>query len=534
MADRLLTDVVSRDRTLLTGIVAITLVGTAAGLLLPNALAGAVDDAVAGRSTVRGALWLLTLAATTTTVAVLGEILAVRVTSSATAWLRGRLVDRLLRLGERSPFAHGDAVSRLTGDCSVVGQIAVIYIGLLMGVLTGVGAVVALFLVDWMLVVVFLLAVPAAILLAQSHLRQTASDVEAYQRISGELSARLLDAVTGLRTIAASGTAEREAERVLRPLPELGEVGVAMWRTQARMIWRAGLLLPTVELAVLTAAGFGVAAGRVSVGQMLAVLGYVALGMALVSQIPLLTSLARARASAARLNAVLDTPPAPAREVVPGDGRIRLHAVTVGSALSDVDLSVSPGTFVAVVGHSGAGKSVLAGVIGGTILPDSGEVLVEGEVGQAFERPALLGATVRESVAYGVTTSETELRAACEAAHVHDVVVRLPSGYDTPLAQTPLSGGEAQRLGLARAIVRDPDVLVLDDATASLDTVTEAAVEDAIASALPGRTRLVVTHRAATAQRADLVIWLDQGRVRATGPHDRLWEHEDYRRVFCG
>jgi ATP-binding cassette subfamily B protein len=126
------------------------------------------------------------------------------------------------------------------------------------------------------------------------------------------------------------------------------------------------------------------------------------------------------------------------------------------------------------------------------------------------------------------------VRDAAVAAQVHDVLVRLPRGYETPVADAPLSGGEIQRIGLARAIVRDPGILVLDDATASLDTVTEAKVDKAFTTALPGRTRVVVTHRPATAARADLVVWLEKGRVRGTGTHQELWDDEDYRAVFTG
>jgi ATP-binding cassette subfamily B protein len=120
--------------------------------------------------------------------------------------------------------------------------------------------------------------------------------------------------------------------------------------------------------------------------------------------------------------------------------------------------------------------------------------------------------------------------AAARAAHAHEFVSRLPDGYDTPLAEAPMSGGEAQRLGLARAWPAQR-VLVLDDATSSLDMVTEMQIAQALTEPR-GRTRLIVTHRAATAARADLVVWLEAGRLRGVGPHARLWCDPDYRAVF--
>jgi ATP-binding cassette subfamily B protein len=307
-----------------------------------------------------------------------------------------------------------------------------------------------------------------------------------------------------------------------------------MWRTQAKMMWRAGLLLPAVELAVLIAAGFGILEGRLSTGDVLAALGYTALGMGIVGQIPQLTALERTRASATRIAEVLDTP-VPAKAVsAPSSGHIQLRDVSVEGALHDVSLTIPAGAFTAVVGSSGAGKSTLAAVLGGLSPVDSGEVSAEGSVGYAFERPALLGATIGRSIGYGTDADEIQVRDAAVAAQVHDVLIRLPQGYETPLADAPLSGGEAQRIGLARAIVRDPKVLVLDDATASLDTVTEAKVDNALTTALPGRTRVVVTHRPATAARADLVVWLEDGRIRGTGTHRELWNDEDYRAVFTG
>jgi ATP-binding cassette subfamily B protein len=531
MGDQLLTKVAKLNRARVLLIVLITALAAAAGLLLPGALAAAVDSALAGRVSWPQVFWLLSLGLVEILSDVLGGILVIKTTSIATAWLRRQLIDRLLALGLRSPFAEGDALSRLTGDCYSAGAVASIVVQLGSSVVITAGAVALLTAMDLRLALVFVGSVPVALLMARSHLRHTADDVLTYQQVSGELSARLLDAVRGLRTIAASGTANRETDRVLRPLPRLAAAGSGMWRTQARMIWRAALLLPAVELIVLVGAGFGVQEGRLTIGQVLAALGYVALGMSLVRQIPLLTTLARARSCAQRIAEVLNEPvPSPGKlPTLPGPGTVELG-----------DLTVPGGTFLAVVGKSGSGKSTLVAQLGGLA---GGESWLDGRpvkqiraeelrasIAYAFERPALIGTTVADAVGYGTWSGRAAVREACREAQVHDLIIRLPQGYDTPLAEAPLSGGEAQRLGLARAFVRRPRVLVLDDATASLDTVTESLVDRAVAR--HGSTRIVVTHRAATAGRADLVLWLENGQVRAVAPHHVLWRDPEYRAVF--
>lgn len=524
---------------------------TVAGLFLPDATARAVDAAIRGDAAGTGVSVLLAIVIVIAGADAVNAIATASLTSSATAWLRRTVAEHLVRCGDQRGIdavgAPGDLVSRLTGDAAQAGNVSATVIQLVLGMVTSVGAIVALGLLDPWLALVFATSVPPALLLARAHWRRTSHHVANYRVLAGELSARLLDATVGIRTIAATGTQEQEAARVLRPLPALRASGLGMWRTQAVMIWRAALLLPAVQLAVLVAAGFGVLTGRLTPGDSLAALGYTGMGMALIGYLPQLTTLATARAGAARLAQVLRVPVRSTGDVdLPsGRGSLQLRGVGVTGSLSDVDLTVPAGSVVAIVGRSGAGKSTLAAVAGGLVAPDSGEVLLDGvpigtvqsgqlrsAVGFAFERPALLGPTVGGVIGYGRITTRRQTEAAARSARVHDAVSRLPDGYDTRLADAPLSGGEAQRVGLARAFVREPRVLVLDDATGSLDAVTEAGVVEAIRTSLPGHTRLVVTHRLRTAEHADLVVWLVAGRVRAAGRHEELWPIPDYRAVF--
>lgn len=537
-------------------LVTATLAGIASGvaeLLLPDTVAHAVDLALTGhvRLIAFGPLLIVIIAVAATNA--IYQASTARLTALGAAWLRERLTRTLLALRPTNPgLAAGDAVSRLTGDCALAGAAAGTVAQLVLVALTSIGAIVALALLGWWLALVFAISLPVTLALARGHVRRTEDSLAAYRRFSGELAARLLDAATGLRTIAATGTADTETERVLRPLPRLATAGLNMWRAQARMALRASLLLPGVQLAMLGAAGYGVLTGRLSAGELLAALGYASMGMGLVGAIALLTTLATARAAADRVIEVEHLP----RRVLgttalpDGPGLLVLRGVTVrdehgNPTLRAIDLTVPAGSTVALVGKSGAGKSTLAAVAGALRAPDTGSVSLDGvnlatirprdlraAFGYAFDRPHLLGETVADAISHGTSADLPAITAAAHAAQVDDAIIHLPQGYRTPLADAPMSGGEAQRIGLARALVRDPRVLVLDDATASLDTVTEERVTNAIRTSLPGRTRLVSTHRITIAERADLVAWLVEGRLRAFAPHQELWRFADYRAVF--
>ncbi len=409
-----------------------------------------------------------------------------------------------------------------------------------------VGGLVLLARIDWRLVLTLAAAAPLGVVLLRMFAGQAAESVERYQEQQSEIATRLTDALAGVRTIRAAGTVALEAERVLAPLPALAAAGRSLWSRYGGLTGRTTLLAPLTTLVVLAVAGLGLQAGRLSSGEFLAAAGYTPMALGLLSQIPLLVSLVRVRVSARRLVEVLAVPARADgfRELPAGRGRLELRGAVVDGVLDRVDLVVPGGLIVAVVGASGAGKTVLAEVAGGLIAPDEGVVLLDGvpleelapevlrrEVAYAFERPALLGRTVGEVIAYGGTAGSAQVAEAAVAAQADAFVRRLPDGYATAMSEVPLSGGEAQRLGLARAFVRDARLLILDDATSSLDSITEAQVNQALLQP-NSRTRLMIAHRAATARRADLVVWVSAGRVRAVGHHDELWADDAYRAVF--
>ncbi|MFF3753106.1 ABC transporter ATP-binding protein [Streptomyces sp. NPDC002018] len=529
----------------------------AASLVLPAAV-GRTLDLLLDRDGGAG-FWLL-LCAVAITAEVLLDALVALVSGTAnahsTAWLRVRALTRLLSAPpERGArFSPGDTAARLSANATEAATAPATAASLAASLLAPAGAVVALFLIDLWTAVAFLVGLPLLFLVLRAFTRDSSDSVARYQRAQSVLASRLVEALGGARTVAAAGTTERELERILAPLPELSVQGRRMWSVHGRAVARAGVLMPLLTTGVLAVGGTRLASGAISVGELLAASRYAALAAGVGAAAGFLGSLVRSRSAARRTAELLDLPVLAqgAGSLPPdGPGTLRLRGVRVvrdgRPLLSGVDLEIPGGVSAAVVGRSGAGKSLLAAVAGRLTEPDEGSVLLDGvpleaverdqlrrEIGYAFERPVLWGDTIGEALASGAgRVSPDRVRAAARAASADAFVRLLPRGYDTPPDEAPLSGGELQRLGLARAFAHAGRLLILDDATSSLDTVTERQVERALAQEVRSGTRLVIAHRLSSAVRADLVIWLEEGRVRAVGPHTELWRLPAYREVFA-
>jgi ATP-binding cassette subfamily B protein len=525
-------------------------VGTVAALALPAALGMAVDAAVTGRDAV---VWLTVVAGLIGTVLacdLLDAYADAACAARTTAWLRNRLVGHLLGLGPAAVrrFETGDLVTRVSGNAASAGRAGPSVVEAVMAAAPPIGALALLAYIDLWIAAALLAGLVLVAGVLRAFTRRTAALVSSYQRVQGRIAARLAESLTGARTIAAAGTAAREQRRILAALPELNAEGVRTWRALARTGAQAGIVGPLVLVSVLAVGGMALLDGRITPGELLAASRYAVLGAGLGGLTGVFGQLARTRAGVQRITEVLDVEPVRhGHRVLPaGPGRLEFRRVTVRAGdrllLDGVDLTMPGGAAVAVVGRSGAGKTVLAELAARLRDPDEGQVLLDGvpltdlghaalrsAIGCAFERPVLVGGTVADAIGMGLDPDR--VRAAARSTHAHEFVSRLPNGYDTPLADAPMSGGEIQRLGLARAWPAER-LLVLDDATSSLDTVTELQISRTLTADGVGRTRLIVTHRAATAARADLVVWLDVGRVRGVDRHDALWAEPAYRKVF--
>jgi ATP-binding cassette subfamily B protein len=267
----------------------------------------------------------------------------------------------------------------------------------------------------------------------------------------------------------------------------------------------------------------------------------------------------RATAAGERIFEIIDEPEEVADrggaiELPPGEGAIRFEGVSFEylagrPVLQGVDLDIAPGSTLALIGHTGSGKTTLTSLIPRFYDVTEGRVSVDGvdvrdlslvslrrEIGVIAQDPFLFSATVRENIAFGRgDLPHEEIEAAARAAQAHEFVERLPQGYDTVIGERgiTLSGGQRQRIAIARALAVDPRVLILDDATASVDATTEARIRAGLRAAMRNRTTLIIAHRLSTLALADEIVVLDNGRIAARGPHEELVHSSPvYREIY--
>jgi len=418
--------------------------------------------------------------------------------------------------------------------------------------LTIVFAAVAMLLLDPALGALALAPVPFVVLIAWRYGRRSRPALQEVQQRIAELTADVEENVSGVRLVKAFAAEERQLSRFRRSVARVFDE--SMRSTRLRAFYNPFIgFLPNLGLAViLLLGGRQVVRGSLSLGDFTAFYTYLLILIGPMRQLGIALGLAqRATASGARLFELLDRAPRlaspPDARPLPADGRGRVELEEIEfsypsgpPALRGVDLVVEAGTTVALVGATGSGKSTLIGLLPRLYDPTEGAVRVDGvdvreleldslrrAIAIVDDDPFLFSATVHENIAYArPDASREQVEEAAERAQAAGFVAELPEGYDTRVGERglTLSGGQRQRLAIARALLADPRILVLDDATSSVDASTEQAVKAGLREVMAGRTTFVIAHRLSTIALADDIVVLEAGRVVARGTHDELLE----------
>jgi ATP-binding cassette subfamily B protein len=377
---------------------------------------------------------------------------------------------------------------------------------------------------------------------------------EKVDRIWGEVTNVLADTIPGIRVVKAFAQEKRESARFAAANRRNLETN-----DRVNRVW--SLFGPTVtlltEVGLLFVWGFGiwqVGNDHITVGVLTAFIAYISrfyLRLDSMSRIVSVTQ--KAAAGAKRIFDILDhvsSVPEPSRpeHLERVEGRIELRGVAFRygnrAVLRGVDLDIAPGEMIGLVGHSGSGKSTLVNLINRFYDVSGGSIMIDGidiralpvaeyrrHIGLVLQEPFLFFGTIADNIAYGKPdASRAEIIAAARAAHAHEFVLRLPHGYDSMVGERgqTLSGGERQRISIARALLINPRILILDEATSSVDTATEKEIQRALDNLVQGRTTIAIAHRLSTLRRADRLVVLDRGQIVEVGQHEDLMAREGH------
>ncbi|MDQ6838307.1 MAG: ABC transporter ATP-binding protein/permease [Actinomycetota bacterium] len=478
--------------------------------------------------------------------------------------LRNAIYDQLQRLdfARHDQLQTGQLVSRANSDVGLL-QALLAFLPLMAGnVLLLIGSLVIMFVYSPLLAVVSLLVVPGLFFTAlRMRTRTFPANWDSQQR-EGQVAVVVEEAVSGVRVVKGFGQEERELWHLVDTARDLYGSRVRAVRCQARYQPLLAALPVLGQVAVLALGGYLAIHHRISVGTFLAFATYLVQLSAPARMLAALLLVAQqARAGAERVLDLLDTNPVVtefpgAERLAPAGGDIVFEHVNFAYApdrpvLNNFTLHVSPGETVALVGTSGSGKSTVSLLLprfydiqGGSITVDGIDVRhvtldsLRGQIGVVFEESFLFSDTVRANIAYGRPEATDEMvEAAARAAEAHGFITALGDGYDTLVGERGLglSGGQRQRIALARALITDPRMLVLDDATSAVDAGVEEEIHATLRQVMRGRTTLLVAHRRSTLRLADRVAVVDGGRVVDQGSHEELIERCDtYRLLLAG
>lgn len=445
--------------------------------------------------------------------------------------------------------SHGDIISRLTNDIDAVSE------GLLQGItqlfsgiVTVVGSLVLMFLLDWRITLCVIVITIICIFVSKAIATNSGKMFRLQAQTIGELNGYVSETVGNLKVVKAFGYEDKSSE-------VFGEINSRLYDCGQKAQFYSSLVNPTTRyinnlayISVGVLGGFAALAGHLSVGIISSFLIYATqFARPINDMTSILTQLQSAQAAAARIFALgeiePETPDEDRPELEVKNGEVMFKDVDFSynkdkELIKDLNIVAKQGQRVAIVGPTGAGKTTIVNLLMNFYGVDKGTIFVDGQAIDSVQRDSLrknfgmvlqdtwlFAGTVKENIAYGKEgATEEEIINAAKAASAHGFIKRLPNGYDTMITEDGgnLSSGQKQLLTIARAMLSDPKILILDEATSNVDTMTEQRIQKAFLKMMEGRTSFIIAHRLSTIREADLILVMDKGRIIEQGTHNEL------------
>ncbi|AZN41912.1 ABC transporter ATP-binding protein [Paenibacillus albus] len=476
--------------------------------------------------------------------------------------LRDRLWKKLLVL----PIPYydsnrtGETISRMTNDTGVVKQlIAENLTNFLSGIISVIGSIIVLFYMDWQMTSVMLAVIPVAALFMAPLGRQMYLISKGLQKETASFTTTLTQVLSEVRLVKSMNAEHREYAAGSKWINSLYKFGVKEAKVQALIAPLMYFVMMMLLVVIIGYGGMRVASGALSAGELVAFILYlIQIVMPMTQITTFFTQFKKTVGATERISAILDSPEEDHEQGKPvtkiaqpitlsglgfayGDGE---------PVLKDLDFRVDPGTVTAIVGPSGGGKTTLFSLLERYYEPTGGSIKYGDETIDSFnlrewrsqfgyvsQESPLIAGTIRENICYGIEheVSDGTLMKAAEMAYAHTFISELPEGYDTEVGERgiKLSGGQRQRIAIARALLRDPKILMLDEATSALDSKSEVVVQEALKNLMDGRTTLVIAHRLSTVVDADQIIFVEKGTLTGSGTHEELLATHSLYREFA-